>query len=56
MHWLEENMEHIFFFFFFFYKNTFCLLTDGFQLFLKFLCVSPTSFSCGVNLTFTGIS
>ena len=26
-------------------KNTFCLLTNGFQLFLKFLCVSPTSFS-----------
>ena len=26
-------------------KNTFCLLTNGFQLFLKFPCVSPTSFS-----------
>ena len=31
--------------FLFFDKNTFCLLTNGFQLFLKFLCVSPTSFS-----------
>ena len=34
-----------FFFCFFSDKNTFCLLTNGFQLFLKFLCVSPTSFS-----------
>ena len=40
--------------FFFLDKNTFCLLTNGFQSFQKFFCISPTSFTCEINLTFVG--
>ena len=47
-----ELFFFVFFFFFFSDRNTFCLLTNSFQSFLKFLCLSPTFFSCGVNLTF----